>query len=148
MKVFLMYRDRDFDREHALLTHAATLIQDLELETLFAAMARGDRFLYDIVRTAVLAGDRDLSTILYRQAIVTDCLQHAAVIREIYAITVESDRRKHDRWLGIFGRHPSGILSGSVNLLEMYVELLGRLKRIADEYAGQFQSEGFSRFFT
>lgn len=148
MKVFLMYRDRDFDREHALLTHAATLIQDLELETLFAAMARGDRFLYDIVRTAVLAGDSDLSTILYRQAIVKDSLQHAAVIREIYAITVESDRKKHDRWLGIFGRHPSGILSGSVNLLEMYVELLGRLKQIADEYAGQFQSEGFSRFFS
>ncbi len=30
MKVFLMYRDRDFDREHARLAHAATLIQDLE----------------------------------------------------------------------------------------------------------------------
>jgi hypothetical protein len=44
-------------------------------------------------------------------------------------------------------RYPSGVLSGAVQMLEMFITLLRRLKRIADEHAGEFESEGFRRFF-
>jgi len=39
MKAFLMYRDRDFDLEQEPPPGAQDLVQDLELEVLFKAMA-------------------------------------------------------------------------------------------------------------
>jgi hypothetical protein len=43
MKAFLMFRDRDFDLKQPLPPNADALVQDLELETLFGAMAAGDQ---------------------------------------------------------------------------------------------------------
>lgn len=40
MKVFLMYRDRDFDLQPELPWNMEALVQDLELNILFNAMAR------------------------------------------------------------------------------------------------------------
>jgi hypothetical protein len=42
MKAFLMHKDRDFDRKQALPPNEPALSQDLELNTLLNAMARGD----------------------------------------------------------------------------------------------------------
>jgi DNA mismatch repair ATPase MutS len=42
---------------------------------------------------------------------------------------------------------PSGILSGSRSLMEMFVGLLHRLRAITDEHGGAFESDGFRRFF-
>ena len=43
MKAFLMFRDRDFDLKQPLPSNADALVQDLELETLFGAMAAATR---------------------------------------------------------------------------------------------------------
>ena len=77
-----------------------------------------------------------------------DCLNNPAVIREIYQIPIKSKDREHRRWLGIFTHSPSGVLSSSVSLMEMYVVLLKELKKIADEHCNEFKSEGFERFFS
>lgn len=147
MKAFLMYRDRDFDLQRPLPSNEAALTQDLELETLFGAMALGDRFLFEVARKAVLSGEGDLDTLRYRQDILRDCLKNPAVVREIYHIPIEATENKQKRWLGVFAMSPSGILHGAVELLQMFVGLLKRLKTIADEHAEQFESEGFTRFF-
>lgn len=146
MKAFLMYRDRDFDPQQELPPHAAALIQDLELNTLFQAMAQGDRFLFDIAQRAVLAG-ADLETILYRQAILQDCLRHPSVIREMYQLPIEAAENKRRHWMGIFTRYPAGILSSSIEMLQMFMGLLKKLRAIADEHGDTFESEGFTRFF-
>ena len=71
MKALLMYRDRDFDLQRHLPPNAQALIQDLELETLFNAMALGDEFLLTVAKQALLGGvSSDLDTILYRQQIL------------------------------------------------------------------------------
>jgi hypothetical protein len=65
MKVFLMHRDRDVDLEPALPPNQDALTQDLELTTLFEAMAGDDQFLHEVARKTVLAslGDpRAIST--------------------------------------------------------------------------------------
>ncbi len=147
MKAFLMYRDCDFDSQQSLPPNAAALIQDLELNTLFEAMADDDKFLADVTQKAVLSSLIDLDTIRYRQDVLRDCLTHASVIREIYSIPIESIKNKQRSWMGIFTDYPSAILSGANTMLEMFVSLLRRLKRIADEHAGDFESEGFRRFF-
>jgi hypothetical protein len=41
MKAFLMYRDRDFDPQQKLPPNEQELTQDLEINTLFNAMALG-----------------------------------------------------------------------------------------------------------
>ena len=169
MKVFLMYRDRDFlpaparpdepdrfslayrDRESALkqtlTTRQRALVQDLELNTLFAAMARGDGFLLDIARKAVLAGLDDPDTICYRQDILRDCLKNGDAVRALYQIPIQSTQNKRRSYMGIYSSHPGGILSSAVELLAMFIGLLRDLRRIADEHADRFESEGFRRFF-
>jgi hypothetical protein len=111
-------------------------------------MVLGDDFLLEVAQKAALYSLSDLDAICYRQDILQDCLRNAAVIREIYHIPIEAIENKKKHWRGIFGASPSGILSGAVDLLEMFMSLLKKLKRIADDHAGQFQSEGFTRFFT
>jgi DNA mismatch repair ATPase MutS len=149
MKVHLMYKDRDFDLKAPLPWNEEALTQDLELDTLWEAMAGGDRFLFTVAKVALFTGfENDLETIRYRQAILQDCLKNPAIIREIYQIPIESMKNKHREWLGVFSTHPSGILNEARKLMEMFVDLMIRLRKIADEHADQFESEGFTRFFT
>ena len=148
MKVFLMHPDRDFDPGQKRPSHAAALIQDLELSTLMEAMAQGDKFLSEVALQAVLSSLDEPGAIRYRQQVLQDCLRHPEVVRQLYEISVQARESKRRRWLGIFSRHPSGILNGARQLLEMFVELLVRLKHIADEHGNSFESPGFRRFFT
>jgi DNA mismatch repair ATPase MutS len=147
MKVFLMYPDRDFDPKERLPWNEPALTQDLELNTLFEAMAVGDRFLYTVSKQAVLAGLSDPEAIHYRQEILKDCLRNPSVVREIFSIPMEAIANKKKHWMGIFGRYPSGILSSAIEMLEMFVALLKKLRGIADKHADRFESEGFVRFF-
>lgn len=148
MKAFLMFRDHDFNPKEPLPVNASDLVHDLEMNTLLNAMSLGDGFLFDIIKEAILTSIDDMDSILYRQEIMKDCLNNPSVIREIYQIPIKSKDREHRRWLGIFTHSPSGVLSSSVSLMEMYVVLLKELKKIADEHSNEFISEGFERFFS
>ena len=147
MKAFLMYKDHDFDLQRELPSNEQALIQDLELNTLFNAMALGDEFLVEVARKAVLSGENDLDTILYRQNILKDCLKNPSVVRDIYDIAVESiESQKKHHW-GIFSRYPSSILYNSVELLQLFVDILKKLRTITDEHSEKFESEGFTALF-
>jgi len=147
VKAFLMYKDRDFDLRQKSPPNEQALMQDLELNTLFNTMALGDDFLFEVAKKAVLSGSNDLGTIRYRQDILKDCLKNSSIVRDIYNIVVELIENKKRRWYSIFGNYPSSILYSSVELLEMFVEVLKRLRNIAGEHASEFESEGFKRFF-
>ena len=95
MKAFLMYKDHDFDMKRKLPSNEQALVQDLGLETLFNAMACGDRLLYEVAKSAVLSGlNNDRNTILYRQNILKDCLRNPFIVRAIYNIAVESMKKE------------------------------------------------------
>lgn len=148
MKPFLLFKNQDFNIEQDLPINYDELIQDLELETLIEAMSLSDDYLYDVIERVILIGTTDIQTIRYRQDVLKDCLENAGVIREIYQIPLESIENKKKHWLGIFTRSPSSILDGAVDLMQMFYELLKKLRRIADEHADQFQSRGFKSFFS
>jgi len=74
VKVFLTHRDQDFDLQQALPPNEEALTQDLELNTLFNAMALEDAFLFDVAKKAVLSSLVDPETIVYRQHVLADCL--------------------------------------------------------------------------
>ncbi len=147
MKVLLMYPDRDFEPVQPLLTDEAALTQDLELNTLLGAMAKGDKYLFEVARKAILSNSNGLETIYYRQEILKDCLKYPDIVRQIYQLPIQSTENKHRHWMGILSRYPSAVLSGATEMLEMFVGLLKTLRQIADEHAMQFESRGFRRFF-
>jgi len=162
MKALLMHRDRDFllpeemPREQRyrdygpqhLSSHELALRQDLELDTLLRAMAGDDPFLLEVVRRALLSGlSSDVDTILYRQAIMKDCLKNPAVVRLLYDLTVETIEGRKKHWWGISSHFPGNILHSSVDLITMLMEMLRRLRNIAEAHAAHFESEGFAALF-
>ena len=145
MKAFLMYMDRDFDQGGDVSPSAAGLTQDLELDTLFGAMAAGDKFLLEVAKKTVLTSLDEPEAILYRQHILADCLEQSAIVREMYAIAVEAIEREKKVWG--WGQHPEGMLHRSVEVIKLFVDLLKRLRHIAEEHGAEFRSEGFTTLF-
>jgi hypothetical protein len=148
MKAFLMYKDRDFDLQQTLLPNEQALTQDLELNTLFNAMALGDKFLFEVAKKAVLSDfQTDVDTIRYRQHILQDCLNHPSIVRDIYAIAVEAIESERKNFLGLLSRYPDMMLRRSIEVMQGFVGMLKKLRQIADEHADTFESEGFTAFF-
>ena len=148
MKAFLLCRDRDFDLQRPLRPNAPALIQDLELSTLFNSMALGDKFLFDVAQKVTLNSLTDLDAIRYRQDILRDCLKNASIIREIYTLAIEAIEGERKNYLGLLTNYPSWVLSRSIEVLKMFVDLLRKLRQLAKEHAARFESEGFTTFFT
>lgn len=147
MKAFLLHREQDFDLEAELPPSEEALTQDLELDTLFAAMARGDQFLFEVAKRAVLSSLMDPNAIAYRQAILRDCVQQPDIVREIYDLAVEAILGEKKIYFGIFSQSPDTILHRAIQVLEMFGEMLKTLRQMSDEHAGKFGSEGFVRLF-
>lgn len=168
MKAFLMFRERDFNfawdsREFRryevrqigrtekvadpVPKATADLVQDLELNTLFAAMSAGDPFLLEVCKKAVLASLTEPEEILYRQEILKDCLAQPDMVRSIYDVAIEAVTRERKVWGWSSTSSPRGVLHRSVEVLQIVVELLENLRSVSDEYTSKVHSEGFARFF-
>ncbi len=148
MKVYLMYRKRDFDLERKLPKNLEILMHDLEIKTLLNAMSKEDDFLYEVSKQAIFSNLKSTEEIAYRQDILKDSLGNQDVIKSLYELTTKALEKKQERWLGVFGRYPSSLLSSSVSLLKMYFELLKDMRKIVDENSQKFNSTGFKRFFS
>ena len=148
MKAFLMYRDRDFDLKQDSPPNAEALIQDLELRILFNAMALGDRVLLEVATKAVLCSLADGDDVLYRQEILKDCLKNPSIVRDIYNLAVEAIENERKNFWGILSDYPDATLRRSIEVLQMFVGVLGRLRNCAETHAGKFESEGFATLFS
>jgi DNA mismatch repair ATPase MutS len=167
MKAFLMHRDRDFDpqqllarREKESRSHRgneqglelrqllpwneAALRQDLGLDIVCSAMAEGDKFLFEVAQVAILSSLTDLDVIQYRQDAYADCAKNPQIVREMYQIAIEAIEGERKNFWSYFARYPSGILHRAVEVLQMFVGVLKRLRRISDQHADKFKSEAFS----
>jgi DNA mismatch repair ATPase MutS len=125
----------------------AVLTQDLELGTLWNAMAAGDEFLFEMAKRAVLSSLTDPDAIVYRQRVLADCLEHPEVVRQLYQLAMEAlenERQVGSLWLR---ETPDGILSRSVRVLKLQLGVLERLRQLAEEQEEHFRSEGFRRLF-
>lgn len=149
MKAFLIYRDHDFDLRQKLPVNGEALTQDLELNTLFNAMALGDNFLFEVARKVVLSSISNLDAIVYRQSILKDCLKNSLIVRDMYNVAVESIEieKKHYRSY-FFDKYPSAILHRSIEVLQLFIGTLKKLRAIADMHADKFESGGFIKFFS
>lgn len=148
MKAFLMFPDRDFDLKGALPLNAEMLVEDLELGTLFDAMAAGDPFVHDVSRIAVLAAtSATLNQIRYRQDALDDALRNPQDMRALYALAGEAMEREKKAYFGIFRDSPDTILNRSVEVLDLFIGMLRRLRRLAEAAEPRFRSQAFRRLF-
>lgn len=168
MKAFLMFRERDFDfvwdskefRRYEVRPlrrtekptdpvpkTTADLVRDLEVNTLFAAMSMGDPFLLEVCKKAVLTSLTEPEEILYRQEILKDCLAQPDMVRSMYGIAIEAVTRERKVWGWSSTSSPRGVLHRSVEVLQIFIELLENLRHLFDEYRGKVHSQGFTRFF-
>ena len=149
MKVHLLFPEQDFDFDATLPPGHQDLIQDLELATLFAVMANGDKFLSQISARVMLTSVSNVNAMRYRQQVLADCLAQPEVIRQMYTVAVAALADKRHLWGGYGGsfQNPSSNLSGAVSHLGAYVVRLRELRQIADDHAGKFRSDGLRTLF-
>ena len=148
MRAFLLYENDDLALQMNYGKCSSSLTQDLEIETLCKAMARGDDFIYKITTNALISGlNNNIDTILYRQEVLRDCLNNQFIVRKIYEITVEAIETKNKHFWISSNKYPSSILSNSVSTLKDLMTFLKQIKNMADEHTGKFKSKGFVRFF-
>jgi MutS domain V len=124
------------------------LTQDLELQTLWLAMAGDDDFLYETARRATLSSLTDPESVRYRQQVLVDCLDHPEIARELYGLALEglaAERKAGGLWSSAT---PSMVIHRSVEALRLHVDILRRLRKLAEENRGTVRSEGFRRFFS
>lgn len=147
MKAFLMHADSDFDLAADLPAQEQALTQDLELDTLLRTMAAGDALIYEVTKQALLLSLRDPEAIAYRQRVLTECLDHPAVVRDLYSLAGEALKAEKSVWGSLLRDSPRSLLGNSVQKMELFVEHLRRLRQMADEHSDEFDSRGFARFF-
>ena len=149
MKAFLMFRDRDFDLGHSLPPNADDLVRDLQLETLFKAMSRGDEFVHEVEKVALLTAVRSKTEeIEYRQWIMADSLNNPEIVRALYDLAVEALTREREATFFTFYRDSPGLLlHRSAAVLSVFIDILHRLRRVADSSTTKFRSEGFQKLF-
>jgi hypothetical protein len=140
-------RGRQSGSEPAPPTSDDVLAQDLELDTLWSAMAAGDEFLFETAKRAVLSSLSDPEEIEYRQGVLADCIAQPAVVRRIYALAIEALENERQAGTPWHTDRPDSILRRSVQILALQVDVLKRLRGLAEEHGPTFRSEGFTRFF-
>jgi len=146
MKAFLLYQQTDFDLDRELPPNEPALMKDLELGTLLDEMAGGDTFLFDVAKKVILSGLTDPAEVVYRQRVLRDCMEQPSVVKEIYDIAVAAVDGERKVWHS-FVTYPDAVLSRSVDVLQLFAGLLKQLRRVADQHAGEFRSDGFTAFF-
>ena len=144
MKAHLLWPDRDFDVDMSPIANEEALIADLELEHLFAAMARDDRFLLEISRTVLLHSLDDPEHITYRQDVLRDCLRKSDIARQLLEIATNAVQGEKKFWLGSSSTRPEPVVHRSVQVIAMLMEHLGQLRDIADKEYSRFSSQGLS----
>jgi hypothetical protein len=147
MKAFLLHADSDFDLTSELPAQEPVLTADLELETVLTTMAAGDDLIFEVAERALLLSLRRSEAIAYRQRVLTECLEHPDVVRELYSLAGDALRAEKSIWGSLLKDSPRSMLGTMVQKMEVFVDHLRRLRAMADEHADKFDSPGFTRFF-
>lgn len=141
-----MFPDGDFDPSPPA-ADLADLVEDLELERLWAAMARGDEVLFALARTATLTPSTDPAVITHRQQVLDDCLRDTATVRVLYDLARDAVAAEGKLLRSAFTGRPEPLLNRAVQALELLGGFLRRLRRLAEGHAADFRSAGFTTLF-
>ena len=147
MKANLMFRDRDFDPRANPCFGKDTLTADLELKCILSNMAQGDEIIDAACSTALFCTLQSIEEIRYRQENLRDAFRNPDAVRQLYAITVETEKKRRNSWHWLSSSYLSSTFSSAVELMKIYTGMLMELRLVADSKLSDFQSEGFRNLF-
>lgn len=131
---------------------ANDLIQDLNLDLIFKAMAQGDDYIYKVSSDVILDSLTDMETILYRQEILKDCMERADEIRLLYRLvsnavgeTVKYKENTKPNYTMVVSATTR--LASSVKLLDILMRQLSALRQYAVQNRHLFGSSGMTGLF-
>jgi len=96
------------------------------------------------LRKSMLSSLTDLDAIQYRQNAYADCAANSQIVRDMYQIAIDAIESERKNYWSFVVRYPAGILHRAVEVLQMFVVMLKRLRKIADQHVDKFKSEAFS----
>lgn len=125
---------------------------DLEVGPLLDAMGAGDEYLRGAcLRVLARAcGEASARIIAYRQAALRDTLTNRSQVEALYAIVLEAiDARKKNFFFSLDspGRHASWTLRSGIEITQLMLGYLQRLRDHAAGLRGAFASEAFQDLF-
>ncbi len=147
MMVHLVGPDSDFDPEAAEPPFAVDVVQDLQLDYLWDAMADGDAFLRTVARAAMLQPVPTAAGIRYRQAALADCTSHRAALAELYEISVDALSLERGILLMPAKGRPESVLFRAVRMLAGMADQLDKLRTRSAAFAPGFGSPAFRELF-
>lgn len=142
-----MHPEVDFDWRGELPPQANDVVHDLGFAVLLRAMAGGDELLLGVAERGLLRSLTEPETIVYRQQAWVDCCRHPDVVRAIYDLTAETlaEKKKIFGWFSQWS--PEMNLHHAVDVMQLVVRSLKRLRQIAVDSSPLFQSPAFRRLF-
>ncbi len=151
MNVWLLYEKSEYGPNNAGMNRNE-VIKDLNLDIIFKFMSRNDKYIYKTARSVMTDCVTSQATVLYRQAIVQDCIKNYDDFLELYNITAGT-MEDTEQFLESIKKANISKISGTVNVLHS-LELLGilvnnleKLKLYADQAEGNFTSPGMRAFY-
>lgn len=147
MRPRLLFADRDVTPDPPLPVSQPDLAADLELDTLVAAMSRGDESMQAMARTVLLRPITDPAEITYRQRVLADCLRNPGPVRELWRLAEDAVATERSVLRSAMTGNPENSLNRSVRVLELLGKHLRALRKLAARPGGEFRSAGFTRLF-
>ncbi len=151
MNVRLLYEHSEYGPENANMNRSE-VVQDLNLDIIFKFMARNDKYIYKTVRNVMTDCLTEGSTILYRQAIMMDCIEHYEEFHQLYEITSKA-MEETDKFMESTRAASKVKMSNSISVLHS-LELLGilvsnleKVKEHTDQIEDKFTSPGMKAFY-
>ncbi|MBQ7924788.1 MAG: hypothetical protein IJ335_00655 [Lachnospiraceae bacterium] len=164
MKAHLLYDHKEWIRIKNYYD-SRSIVQDLGLETLFVAAAKGvikerdeikaiteeDLFVKNTMRQVMLVPLESADEILYRQEIIRDCFANEEFICALFDLSQEIldkwdklGRRDNDR---MSMRNTPAFLVNEIHILRLFVSGLSRIKSLLAIYATRLESRGLSGLY-
>lgn len=143
MKVNLMYPDRDFRTE--VCFGKDTLESDLEIKHIISAMSGGDRTIAAACSDAIFNPLTSIDDIKYRQDALRDALAYPEIVKELYNIAAELFKRKKESYFRLStSQYLTNNFTNAIALIKIYMEMLTKLRSLADSKSELFKSRAFS----
>lgn len=148
MNPFLLFPDRDFNPETTPGPQAEALIADLNLEIILSRMAGRDKVVYNTCKSVLLNPLQSPEDIRFRQINLGAALRKPALVRQLYEISIDTERRRRGTWFWRTSANVSGFYIGTVKLLKVYGGMLAVLRQVANTELESFGPSGFQDFLS
>ncbi len=148
MNVNLLFRSGSQTAPDGVPWNSKDLEKDLDLETIFNAMAGKDAFIFDVCRKTVLNSLTDKETIIYRQDVMRDAIDNPELIKEMYSTIVSAVAEAKKQHFWISRSNPEFVLHESISILKIYLSAIEKIREMGRTALPSLHSDGFRQLFT